>query len=159
MEGAVLFGIEPSTINIRKAKYTIGESLNDLWDNKKHSGKGVKYFNEEFEKWYCQDCFIKYIEINQELKCEETFSQKSYFKKAQTFIKLYFYKTKKPNPIFSFEEDVIKIGECSLELDETYENLEDREILTTMKFGGTFIDVTAKHIKSGKSVKTTLSFD
>jgi len=28
-----------------------------------------------------------------------------------------------------------------------------------MKFGGTFIDVTAKHIKSGKSVKTTLSFD
>ena len=25
MEGAVLFGIEPSTINIRKSKYTIGQ--------------------------------------------------------------------------------------------------------------------------------------
>ena len=46
-----------------------------------------------------------------------------------------------------------------MELDETYENLEDRKILTTMKFGGTFIDVTAKHIKSGKLVKTILTFD
>ena len=34
MEGAVLFGMEPSAINIRKAKYTIGEGINLLWDEK-----------------------------------------------------------------------------------------------------------------------------
>ena len=70
-----------------------------------------------------------------------------------------FYKTTKKNPIFTFEEEVIKIGECQLDLDKIYNNLEDRKIRTIMKFGGTFIDVTGIHLKSGKSVKTTLTFD
>ena len=159
MEGAVLFGIEPSTINIRKAKYTIGQSINSSWDDKLHSERGEKYFNENVKEWYCYDCFDKFIEINEDLKYEETISHIYYSQKSKTVSHLVFYKTKKPNPIFSFEEDVIKIGECSLELDETYENLKDRKILITMKFSGTFIDVTAKHIKSGKSVKTILTFD
>ena len=41
MEGAVLFGMEPSAINVRKAKYTIGQIANNPWDEKKHSEKGV----------------------------------------------------------------------------------------------------------------------
>ena len=65
MEGAVLFGIEPSTINVRKAKYTIGEGLNSIWNEKLHAGKGEKYFNEIQQIWYCRNCFHKYIEINQ----------------------------------------------------------------------------------------------
>ena len=40
-----------------------------------------------------------------------------------------------------------------------YENLKDQEIKIIMKFGGTFIAVTATHLKSGKLVKTTLNFD
>lgn len=52
-----------------------------------------------------------------------------------------------------------KIGECKISIDKEYKNIKDREIKTIMKFGGTFIDVTAIHIKSGKSVKTTLKFD
>lgn len=39
------------------------------------------------------------------------------------------------------------------------ENLQDRQIKTIMKFGGTFIDVTAIYLKTGKTVKTTLTFD
>ena len=42
MEGAVIFGIEPSIITGRKAKYTIGVEVSDPWDDKKHSGKGKK---------------------------------------------------------------------------------------------------------------------
>ena len=45
MEGAVIFGIEPSTITGRKAKYTIGAEVSDPWDDKKHSGKGKKFYN------------------------------------------------------------------------------------------------------------------
>ena len=70
-----------------------------------------------------------------------------------------FYKTKKQNPLFAFEEGMKKIGECKISIDKEYKNIKDREIKTIMKFGGTFIDVTAIHIKSGKSVKTTLKFD
>ena len=159
MEGAVLFGIEPSTIDIRKAKYTIGEGLDCHWDDCIHKGKGEKYFDEDFNDWYCKDCFKTFVEINQDIKYGEAISNYSYINKGQKVSKCHFYKTEKINPVFDFEEGVIKIGECLLDLGESYENLEDREIETTMKFGGTFIDVTAKHLKSGKSVKTILTFD
>ena len=79
--------------------------------------------------------------------------------KNQKNIEINFYKSKKINPIFTFEKGVIKIGECLLDIGKTYENLKDRALKVTMKFGGTFIDVTAIHIKSGKSVKTTLTFE
>ena len=159
MEGAVLFGIEPSTISMRKAKYTIGEEVSTEWIEEKHSGKGEKYFDEDFQEWFCKNCFDKFIEVNQNLKYEEKITHKTYINKDQTSILMTFYKTTKKNPIFTFEEGVIKIGRCRLNIGQTYENLEDREIETTMKFGGTYIDVKAIHFKSGKSIETTLTFD
>ena len=45
MEGAVLFGIEPSTINIRISKYTIGADIRESLNEKKHSEKGTKEFD------------------------------------------------------------------------------------------------------------------
>ena len=51
MEGAVLFGIEPSTINERKAKYTIGMRMSNIWNDEKHSGKGIKYFDDQLNEW------------------------------------------------------------------------------------------------------------
>jgi len=159
MEGAVLFGMEPSAINIRKAKYTIGKNINLPWDEKKHSGKGEKYFSENFKDWFCKNCFDKFIEINQDLKYEETISHQSYIKKDHNSIGMTFYKTKKTNPIFTFEEGMKKIGECELDIGKFYNTLEEREVEIIMKFGGTFIDVTAIHLKSGKSVKTKLTFD
>ena len=159
MEGAVLFGMEPSSINIRKAKYTIGKYINSPWNEKKHSGKGEKYFSENFKEWLCKDCFDKFIEINQDLKYEETISHQSYIQKDSKTVSISFYKTKKTNPIFTFEEGMIKIGECKLDVGQIYENLEERKIKVILKFGGTFIDATAIHLKSGKSVKTKLTFD
>ena len=157
MDGAVLFGIDPSTINVRKAKYTIGEMVNEVWNEKIHSKKGKKYLNEEIQEYYCRDCFRKYIEINQSVNYEEEFSNTCFGPTNE--IKFQFYKTKKKNPIFIFEEGITKIGECKLYINKEFKNYEDREIKTTMKFGGTFIDVKALHIKSGQSVETTLKFD
>ena len=159
MEGAVLFGIEPSTINIRKAKYTIGKGVYMEWDDKKHLEKGEKIYFPDFQKWFCNNCFEKFIEINQDLKYEESFSKISFISKGHKKITMEFYKTTKENPIFTFEEGVIKIGECHLVLDEIFENKNERKIKTTLKFGGTFIDVTGIHLKTGKTVKTTLTFD
>ena len=162
MEGAVLFGIEPSTINIRKAKYTIGKKLNIEWNESKHSGKGTKYFNEEKQKYYCKDCFEKFIEINQNLKYEQEvchISSIPSINKRKSAVTMQFYKSKNPNPTFIFDEGMIKIGECRLDIGKEYESYKDRKIKTIMKFGGTYIDVTAIHIKTGISVKTTLTFD
>jgi len=54
---------------------------------------------------------------------------------------------------------MVKIGECRIDIGKKYESYKERKIKTIMKFGGTFIDVTAIHIKSGITVKTKLIFD
>ena len=160
MEGAVLFGINPSTINVRKAKYTIGRALNKIWDEEKHAEKGKKYKGEITGGWFCKDCFDKYITINQNLRYQEEISRSGYPVNTDQFkFNITIYKTKKPNPTFVFEEGVTKIGNCFLEIGNEFEEYKDKKIITTMKFGGTFIDVTSVHEKSGKSVKTTLTFD
>ena len=158
MEGAVLFGIEPSTINIRKSKYTIGADIRQFWVEKKHSEKGTKIFDEITNKWLCRNCFDKYIEINQNIKIDEKITKTS-FMVGKRFCVINFYKTLKPNPIFIFEEGMIFIGKCKLDAGEEYEKYEDRKISITMKFGGTFIDVSAIHLKSGNSVKVKLLFN
>jgi hypothetical protein len=160
MDGAVLFGIQPSTINVRKAKYTIGKAVNKVWNEEIHGGKGKKYQGEITGTWYCEGCFSKFITINQSLKYGEEISHITYPRyKDQNEFSLHFYKTKKTDPIFVFEDGIEKIGECSLEIGDEFEEFEDKKIKTTMKFGGTFIDVIAIHQKSGRLVKTTLTFD
>ena len=160
MEGAVLFGIEPNTINVRKAKYTIGKASGLAWKEEIHAGKGKKYLGEITGNWYCENCFSKFITINQNLRYKEEICQITYprYKNQHDFL-LTFYKTKKPNPIFIFEDGITKIGECNLEIGNEFQEYEDKKIKTIMKFGGTFIDVIAIHEKSGKLVKTTLKFD
>ena len=157
MEGAVLFGIRPSTINVRKAKYTIGTDCSIKWNDKLHSKKGEKYFVKEVNQWYCKNCFSKYIEVEQNLKYGEEIFRNSFNEGYKTIIN--FYKTKNKNPIFVSEEGLTKIGKCYICIDKEYKTLKDREIRIKMKFGGTFIDVTAIHLKSGNSVKTKLTFD
>ena len=156
MEGAVLFGIEPSTINIRKSKYTIGADIRESWNEKKHSEKGKKIFDGK--SWYCKDCFDKFIEINQNIKIDEKITKSSAMVGTR-FCDINFYKTLKPDPIFVFEEGIIFIGKCRLDAGKEYEKDEERKISITMKFGGTFIDVSAVHLKSGNIVKVKLLFN
>ena len=156
MEGAVLFGIQPSTINVRKAKYTLGIGGGKPWDDEIHFEKGKKFFIKEFNEWYCDNCFIKYIEVNKSIKYGEEIVHYIFGLNDNV---INFYKTKKENPIFTFEEGITKIGKCIVYIDKEYKTFKDRKVSVTMKFGGTFIDVIAIHLKSGKAVKTTLTFD
>ena len=157
MEGAVLFGIEPSTINIRKSKFTIGKRVIAPWDDKRHSEKGTKIFNEELNEYMCKGCFEKFFEINQSINLDEKIT-KSYIMVGKKFCEINFYKTIKPDPVFTFEEGVIFLGKCEIDAGKEYEKLEDRKINVTMKFGGTFIDVSAIHIKSGNAAKVKLLY-
>ena len=51
MECSVLFGIEPSIINERKEKYTIGMVSSTKWYDEKLSRKGIKYFDDQANRW------------------------------------------------------------------------------------------------------------
>ena len=74
--------------------------------------KGEKAIDED-GNFICRQCFSKFIEINQELvKQEITHNYKMCNSKTAM---LCFYKTKKVDPIFTFEDGIEKIVECLLD--------------------------------------------
>ena len=159
MEGAVLFGIKPSNIIIRKAKYTIGSNINEICDNNKiNMDDNYKYYDEDKKKWFYKDCFDKYIEVDQEIKFGELISHEISMTDKR-YLELYFFKTKKKNPKYINEEGVIQIGKFVLDIGKDYEKSDERKVKVTMKFGGTFIDVTAIHLKTGITAKSSYNFD
>ena len=157
MEGAVIFGMNPYIIMERKAKYNIGMSFRDYWKESIHSKMGKKIYNSKTGKYQCQKCFSKFITINQVLKLNNIISH-SYHMIGKRKCHLKFYKTKKSNPIFTFEEGIELIGECKLDTGKDYNNYEEREIVVNLKFGGTFIDVNAIHLESGKNISAKFNF-
>ena len=158
MDGAVLFGLDPSIINIRIAKYTIGMETNGIWDDKKHSQKGKKVYDKINEIWRCEKCFEKFIEVNQRIKYDETLPPKSFSMLGPRKTTLKFYKSLKTNPVFTFENGVEKIVECELDAKKDYP-VGQRDFNVYMSFGGTYIDIKAIHEKSGEQIEIDLNYE
>ncbi len=156
MQGAVIFGIRSDIINIRKAKYTIGVSTNEIWDEKKHKN-GDKYFDKDNNVWRCRNCFSKFIEKGQNIFFGEEI-KKNFIMVSPRTVNLQVYKTNKLNPSFVFEEGIEKIGEFILDAGKDYP-IGERDLIETMKLGGTYLDYEAIHLKSGEKIKAILQFN
>ena len=156
MEGSVLFGLNPNLIITRIAKYTIGIAIRKKLDekNKEKYASGEKIFNKEDNIWWCPNCFNKFIEVNQKLQLGQSIT-KNFNMVGQRICTIKFYQTLKSNPIFVYEEGIEKVGEFILDTEKDFP-LDERNIEISIKFGGTFIDVKAVHIKSQKIINGNL---
>ena len=65
------------------------------------------------------------------------------------------YQTIKQNPIFTYEDEIEKIGEIFFDLGKVYP-IDQRGIKESFKFGGTQIEVTILHEASGKELSETI---
>ena len=160
MEGAVLFGLNPNKIIQRKARYTIGIQSNNIWNEKLHSKNGKRLYDDEDNVWRCTDCFDSFdifIKINERIQLgQEIINDYSLIGPRYCAIK--YYKTWKSSPIFVDEEGFEYIGQLNLDAGKDYP-IEERDVKVTMRIGGTFIDIQAKHLKSGNSIKAKLDFN
>ena len=157
MEGAVLFGLNPETINQRKARYTIGMSTRYIWDESIHSKEGKKVFDEVNNVWHCDNCFDIFFTINQNLKLGQEITN-DYEMTNPRCCNIRIYKTIKTNPIFVNEEGIEEMGNWELDAEQDYPP-NQRNVTVTMRVGGTFIDVKAKHIISGNKINVKLEFN
>jgi len=157
MEGAVLFGLNPNKIIQRKARYTIGIKTNANWNEELHSKNGKKYYSKADKTWRCENCFGIFIKVNESIQIGQEIIKKFLFINPKSCI-IYFYKTLKSNPIFINEEGIEEIGKLRLDAVKDFPPLE-RDLTITMRVGGTFIDVKAKHLKSGTTIKIQFDFN
>ena len=146
VKGAVLFGLNPEIINIRKAPYTIGFNSDHIWDDNIHGGIGQKYYDYIFNIFKCQNCFDKFIEIGQDLYLGQTITR-DFIAMNPRYIILKFFKTKKANPILYTEDNVELLGQDYLDLGRDYP-INERDFKVIMEFGGTYVEAKCIHNKS-----------
>ena len=157
VKGAVLFGIDPFIIKSRKAKYSIGFSSNIIYNEKIHGNIiGVKKYIDDNGIERIKDGIKIFIKIGEILSIDDI-RRYHFTMLGSRYIGLKFYKTTKPNPILSTEENVDLIGSDNFDLKNDYPKGE-RGFTIEMKFGGTFVVAKCIHTKSGKNIEIPLYF-
>ena len=157
VSGAVLFGIDPTTINIRKALYTIGFNCDDNWDEKIHGGIGEKYYDPFFKIYKCRNSFHTLIRKGEDLS-QNKYIEESFITMNPRTIVLKFFKSDKVNPVLYTEEGVELIGNEQLDLKKDYPENE-RCFILKLNFGGTYAVAYCHHQNSGREFGFPLYFN
>ena len=157
VKGAVLFGLSPDIINIRKAKYSIGIMADAIWDEMTYGKIGKKYYDIEDKEYFCENIFAQFFEIGQNISIDDKIEHCFTMFDSKT-CELKFYKSLKKKTILCNEERDEFMGKDIINLEKDY-NKDERQIKVILKFGGTYVEATGIHIKSGKEITFNLYFN
>ncbi|CAM2117780.1 unnamed protein product [Caretta caretta] len=157
LKGAVLFGLDPAVIKVRRSPLTYGVGVLNRFMEGKHPPE--KLLVKDGTRW-CTDVFDKFISADQSVALGETVSR-SYTpaKPSQLVIVINIYSSEEDNVSFITEPGVKKCGTLRLDLTGTDTLVPTRrEIKTLMQFGDTEIKAMAIDVATSKSVKAGIDF-
>ncbi|CAF0929548.1 unnamed protein product, partial [Didymodactylos carnosus] len=164
LKRAVLFGLDPTIVNVRRSRLTYGVSvLNRFIDGFHPSEK--KIVKDDIE--WCADIFDKFVLVDQSIGLGDTVVRKytpARYNQAQCIIS--FYCSESDKPTYVTDPGVRKIGTLVLDMLLYDDKLSGgnittqrrREVQTRMVFGDTEIKVSALDITTGKCVRATIDF-
>ncbi|PIO29752.1 hypothetical protein AB205_0167170, partial [Aquarana catesbeiana] len=158
LKGAVLFGLDPAVIKVRRSPMTYGVGVLNRYVEGKHPAE--KLLLKDGTRW-CTDVLDKFILTDQSVALGETV-KRSYTpaKPSQLLIIINVYCSEQEDVNFITDPGVRKCGTLKLDLtgvDSTPVPTR-REIQTIMQFGDTEIKATALDITTSKSVKVSIDF-
>jgi len=158
LRGAVLFGLDPTVVRVRRAAMTYGVGvLNRFIAGAHPRNKLVKKSGVE----WCTDVFDKFVTSDQPIKLGESVTRRyAPAKSGQASTIITIYSTEEENVSFVTDHGVKKCGQLLLEMPEIddFDSKKPRELKTCMIFGDTEIRVTAVDILSGKEAKASINF-
>ncbi|XP_035519752.1 heat shock 70 kDa protein 12A [Morone saxatilis] len=157
LKGAVLFGLDPSVIKVRRSPLTYGVGVLNRFVEGKHPPE--KLLVKDGTRW-CTDVFDTFIAADQSVALGEMV-KRSYTpaKPSQQVIVIHVYCSEKENVGFISEPGVRKCGTLRLDVTGTESTAPRREIQTLMQFGDTEIRAMAVDVSTGRTVKSNLSID
>ncbi|XP_039407530.1 heat shock 70 kDa protein 12B [Corvus cornix cornix] len=163
LKGAVLFGLDPGVVRVRRSPLTYGVGVLNKFVEGKHPRE--KLLVKEGKNW-CTDIFEKFVAVDQSVALGEVV-QRSYCParpgQRRTIINIYCCDT--DDVVYITDPGVRKCGTISLELGDVGDATGDagpawgrREIRASMQFGDTEIKVTALDTRTARSVRATIDF-
>ncbi|XP_043196394.1 heat shock 70 kDa protein 12A-like [Amphibalanus amphitrite] len=157
LRGAVLFGLDPSVIQVRRCTMTYGVGvLNKFMRGIHPQGKLLVRDGRE----WCADIFDKFVTADQSVGVGETLLRRYTPARAdQTTIVLHLYCSHKEKVMFVTDDGVEKCGTLKLILEGTAPSpAKRREIQVRMRFGDTEILASAVDLVSQRSVTAHINF-
>ncbi|XP_014406050.1 PREDICTED: heat shock 70 kDa protein 12A [Myotis brandtii] len=157
LKGAVLFGLDPAVIKVRRSPLTYGVGVLNRYVEGKHPPE--KLLVKDGTRW-CTDVFDKFIAADQSVALGELV-KRSYTpaKPSQLVIVINVYSSERDNVSFITDPGVRKCGTLRLDLTGTGGTAPARrEIQTLMQFGDTEIKAMAIDVATSKSVKVGIDF-
>lgn len=166
LKGAVLFGLDPTIVRVRRSPLTYGVGVLNKFVEGKHPRE--KLLVKEGKNW-CTDIFEKFVSVDQSVALGEVV-QRSYCParpgQHKTIINIYC--SAADDVVYITDPGVRKCGTVSLELPQLGEGgghdgdtgspRARREIRAAMQFGDTEIKVTAVDMSTSKTVRATIDF-
>ncbi|XP_029376874.1 heat shock 70 kDa protein 12A isoform X2 [Echeneis naucrates] len=156
LKGAVLFGLDPSVIKVRRSPLTYGVGVLNRFVEGKHPQE--KLLVKDGTRW-CTDVFDTFIAADQSVALGEMV-KRSYTpaKPSQQVIVIHVYCSEKESVGFISESGVRKCGTLRLDVSGTESTAPRREIQTLMQFGDTEIRAMAVDVSTGRTVKSSIDF-
>ncbi|XP_023183682.1 heat shock 70 kDa protein 12A isoform X3 [Xiphophorus maculatus] len=156
LKGAVLFGLDPSIIKVRRSPLTYGVGVLNRFVEGKHPPE--KLLIKDGTRW-CTDVFDTFIAADQSVALGEMV-KRSYTpaKPSQQVIVIHVYCSEKEKAGFISEPGVRKCGTLRLDVSGTESSAPRREIQTLMQFGDTEIRAMAIDVSTGRTVKASIDF-
>ncbi|XP_061914891.1 heat shock 70 kDa protein 12A isoform X2 [Entelurus aequoreus] len=156
LKGAVLFGLDPSIIKVRRSPLTYGVGVLNRFVEDKHPSE--KLLVKDGTRW-CTDVFDTFISADQSVALGELV-KRSYTpaKPSQQVIVIHVYCSEKEKVGFISESGVKKCGTLRLDVSGTESTAPRREIQTHMQFGDTEIRAMAVDVSTGRTVKASIDF-
>ncbi|KAI9525129.1 Heat shock 70 kDa protein 12A [Dissostichus eleginoides] len=156
LKGAVLFGLDPSIIKVRRSPLTYGVGVLNRFVEGKHPPE--KLLVKDGTRW-CTDVLDTFIAADQSVALGELV-KRSYTpaKPSQQVIVIHVYCSEKEKVGFISEPSVRKCGTLRLDVSGTESTAPRREIQTLMQFGDTEIRAMAVDVSTGRTVKASIDF-
>jgi len=155
LKGAVMFGLDPTVVRVRRSALTYGVGVLNKYVEGKHPRE--KKTMKDGVEW-CTDIFDTFVTVDQSI-CLGDKVTRSYTpaKSYQTSTVIGIYCSEKEHVLFTSDHGVVRCGELLLEMPDVTGG-KRRELQATMMFGDTEIKVEAVDLTSGKTANATIDF-
>ncbi|KAI4876183.1 hypothetical protein NFI96_022268, partial [Prochilodus magdalenae] len=166
LKGAVLFGLDPTVVRVRRCPLTYGVGVLNRFVEGRHPRE--KLLMKDGREW-CTDILDRFVSIDQSVALGEVV-RRSYTpaRVGQRKIIINIYCSSSDDAVYITDPGVRKCGAITLDLPEpgavaassngNGAPFERREIRATMQFGDTEIKVMAVDVLTGRQVRASIDF-
>ncbi|XP_061109206.1 heat shock 70 kDa protein 12B [Conger conger] len=159
LKGAVLFGLDPTVVRVRRCPLTYGVGVLNRFVEGRHPP--AKLLVKDGRDW-CTDVLDRFVAVDQSVALGEVV-RRSYTpaRPGQRKIIINVYCSATDEAVYISDPGVRKCGTVTLDLPDPAPGeppARRREIRTTMQFGDTEIKVTALDVATDRSVRAAIDF-